>query len=67
MQLINIRDMKYREFHRLIKQNGWIEIRQRGSHVIYSKEGYANKAVPNHGSKEIPEPLRLKLYKEMGI
>lgn len=59
--------MKYKEFHRLIRQHGWIEIRQKGSHVIYTKEGFPNVAVPNHGSKEIPEPLRLKLCKEMGI
>lgn len=52
--------MKYKEFHRLIRQHGWIEIRQKGSHVIYTKQGFPNVAVPNHGSKEIPEPLRLK-------
>ncbi|MDE5713917.1 MAG: type II toxin-antitoxin system HicA family toxin [Muribaculaceae bacterium] len=59
--------MKYREFHKLIKQHGWVEIRQAGSHVIYSKKGYPPKSVPYHGSKEIPEPMRRKLCKEMGI
>ena len=29
--------MKYDEFHRLIVKNGWISIRQAGSHVIYRK------------------------------
>lgn len=59
--------MKYKEFHRIIKQAGWIEIRQEGSHKIYSKSGYPNKSVPYHGSKEIPEPMRRRLCKEMGI
>lgn len=59
--------MKYREFHKLIKAHGWVEIRQAGSHIIYSKPGCLNKSVPYHGSKEIPEPMRCKLCKEMGI
>lgn len=59
--------MKYTEFHRLIRRNGWVEIRQKGSHVYYQKAGYPNKSVPDHGSKEIPEPMRLRLCKEMGL
>lgn len=59
--------MKYKEFHRLITRAGWIEIRQEGSHKIYFKEGYPKKSVPYHGSKEIPEPLRRRLSREMGI
>ncbi|MBD5358608.1 MAG: type II toxin-antitoxin system HicA family toxin [Bacteroides sp.] len=58
---------KYREFHKIIKQNGWVEVRQAGSHIIYAKEGYLNKSVPYHGSKEIPEPMRKSLCKEMGL
>lgn len=58
--------MKYNEFHRLIKRNGWLVIRQSGSHVIYEK-GDRRYPVPNHGSKEIPEPLRLKIVREMGL
>lgn len=59
--------MKYREFHKLIKRAGWVEIRQSGSHKIYAKPGFKNTAVPDHGSKEFPEPLRLKLTKDMGL
>lgn len=65
--VFNKRAMKYKEFHKLIKRSGWIEIRQEGSHKIYSKPGYPNKSVPYHGSKEIPEPVRRRLCKEMGI
>lgn len=59
--------MKYQEFYRIIRRNGWMAVRQKGSHVIYAKDGFPNVSVPDHGSKEIPEPLRLKLCKEMGI
>lgn len=58
--------MKYNEFHRLILRNGWEAIRQKGSHVIYVK-GVQMETVPNHGSKEMPEGLRLTLIKRMGL
>lgn len=60
-------EMKYTEFHRFLRRNGWAELRQVGSHKIYFKENCPNVAVPYHGSKEIPEPLRLKIMKEMGL
>lgn len=58
--------MKYNEFHRLVKQRGWIPIRQKGSHVTYEKDD-DKVTVPNHGSKEMPEGLRLRLAKRMGL
>lgn len=58
--------MKYKEFHKLIKQQGWQSVRQSGSHVIYEKNGL-KVSVPYHGSKEIPEPLRKALIKQMGL
>jgi len=58
--------MKCKEFHRIIQRQGWKIVRQRGSHVIYEKSG-VTVTVPDHGSKEIPEGLRLKLVKEMGL
>ena len=58
--------MKYSQFHRLIKRQGWNTIRQKGSHIIYEKGGVCY-TVPDHGSKEIPEPLRLKIVKDMKL
>lgn len=31
--------MKSSEFHRFVQINGWKEIRQVGSHIIYEKNG----------------------------
>lgn len=60
--------MKCKEFHRYIKQQGWVEVRQRGSHIIYAKDGHPrNVPVPYHPSREIPESLRLAIIKEMGL
>lgn len=58
--------MKSNELHRLIKQNGWVAIRQAGSHVIYEKDG-VRFCVPNHGSKEMKKGLAMKILKEMGL
>lgn len=59
--------MKYTEFHRFIKKNGWVEVRQRGGHILYAKDGHPRVIpVPLHGG-EIPEPLRRAIMKEMGI
>ncbi len=58
--------MKYSQFHRWIRQNGWEHIRTTGSHYIYQK-GKITYPVPFHGSKEISERLRKKVIKEMGL
>lgn len=58
--------MKYNEFHRFIRRQGWRVVRQAGSHVIYEKDG-VTIVVPNHGAKEIPEPLRRKILRDMGL
>jgi mRNA interferase HicA len=44
--------MKYREFHKWVKSEGWIHIRTEGTHYIYEKQG-KRYVVPYHGAKEI--------------
>ncbi len=60
--------MKYNEFHRILKANGWIldTSRGKGSHRIY-KKGELQYVVPFHGSKEIGNDFAKKILKEMGI
>ena len=58
--------MKSSELNKLILQNGWIAIRQRGSHVTYEKEGIRYTAT-FHGSKEVGKGLENKINKEMGL
>lgn len=59
--------MKYKEFHRKIVSAGWTFSHAAGSHYFYLKDGKLSEPVPYHGSKEIPEPLRKKIAKAMGI
>lgn len=58
--------MKSSEFHKLVRANGWIAIRQTGSHVVYEKDG-KSVVVPFHGSKEMNKGLEVKLRKVMGL
>lgn len=60
--------MKSSEFHRYIKKSKkWWLVAVEGSHYIYENESKQRYPVPFHGAKEIPEPLRKKIIKEMGI
>jgi mRNA interferase HicA len=58
--------MKYKEFHKLITQQGWLVKRQTGSHIIYEKEGRIYP-VPFHGSKDMDRDLERKIKREMGL
>lgn len=59
--------MKYGEFIRKIKKQGWVFLRQgKGSHEIYEKDG-KKVTIPNHGSKEMPKGLEKTLSKRMKI
>ncbi|MCD8301797.1 MAG: type II toxin-antitoxin system HicA family toxin [Prevotellaceae bacterium] len=59
--------MKYKEFHRQIISAGWKFSHSVGSHYFYMKGGKLSCPVPFHGAKEIPEPLRKKIAKDMNL
>lgn len=59
--------MKYSEFHRIIRKNGWKYSHAEGSHYFYIKDGILSQPVPFHGSKEIYEPLRKRIANEMNL
>lgn len=58
--------MKTGELQKIIIANGWIIVRQSGSHVIYEKDG-KRYPVPFHGGKEVGKGLLKKIKKEMGL
>jgi predicted RNA binding protein YcfA (HicA-like mRNA interferase family) len=59
--------MKYTEFHKKIKQNGWIFSHAVGSHYFYAKDDKLSQPIPYHGAKEIGTGLKNKIIKEMGL
>lgn len=71
---IKLYTMKYTEFHRKLQQKGkksalgwhWTGEAE-GSHYIYEDINGRRYPVPFHGAKEIPEPLRRKIMKDMEL
>jgi predicted RNA binding protein YcfA (HicA-like mRNA interferase family) len=60
--------MKANELFKLLKKDGWFEIRQTGSHVILQhpvKKGQL--VVPYHGSKEVPTGILKAILREANI
>lgn len=58
--------MKSSELNKLILANGWVVVRQNGSHITYEKNGRRYQAT-FHGSKEVAKGLEKKIKKEMGL
>lgn len=51
----------------MAKREGWKFVRHgKGSHELYEKEGVV-VIIPNHGTKEMPKGLEMKLRKKMGM
>ena len=60
--------MKYSELFRILKKDGWFEVRQSGSHVVMrhpTKSGQLT--VPSHASKEVKKGLLSAILKQAGI
>lgn len=38
---------------KLAKKNGWIEVRQKGSHHILQKDGFPVVVIPIHGNEDL--------------
>lgn len=59
--------MKAKEVERLIKKDGWYEVRQRGSHRVFqhpTKKG--NVILPMH-TKDLGTGILIQLEKDSGV
>ena len=60
--------MKSNELLRLLRQNGWYEVRQNGSHIIMQHDtNLTQLTVPNHGTKEVKKGLLRAILKQTNI
>ena len=60
--------MKYNELFRLLKKEGWFEIRQKGSHVILKHADKIEQlTVPFHSGKEVKKGLLVAILKQADI
>lgn len=61
--------MKVREIIKLLKDDGWAYLRQKGSHIIYKhpkKEGIV--VVPDHGkNKDLAKGTENSILKQAGL
>jgi predicted RNA binding protein YcfA (HicA-like mRNA interferase family) len=60
--------MKYNDLFKLLKKDGWFEIRQKGSHVIMQHTTKPEQlTVPNHSGKEVKKGLLTAILKQAQI
>jgi len=60
--------MKYNELFRLLKKQGWFEVRQKGSHVIFQHNDKTEQlTVPYHAGKEVKKGLLVAILKQADI
>jgi predicted RNA binding protein YcfA (HicA-like mRNA interferase family) len=60
--------MKYSELFKLLKNNGWFEVRQSGSHVIMKHPEKSKQIiVPFHAGKEVKKGLLKAILKQVDI
>ncbi|MDC1068855.1 type II toxin-antitoxin system HicA family toxin [Candidatus Kapabacteria bacterium] len=58
--------MKPRELIKKLEKDGFVFIRQKGSHSVYFKKGIGNIIVPIH-SKDIPTGTLNAILKDSGL
>lgn len=60
--------MKYSDLFKLLRKNGWIEIRQKGSHVIMQHPANPKQlTVPYLSGKEVKKGLLQAILKQAEI
>jgi len=60
--------MKCSQLLKKLKQAGWFEVRQSGSHIIMEHPEKKEQIVfPNHGSAEMGKGLEMKIKKQAGL
>ena len=58
--------MTPKELVKLLKKDGWYEVKQEGSHLKLRKNGYCDIVVPMH-NKDMKKGLLLKILKQADI
>lgn len=60
--------MKYSELFKLLKKDGWFEVRQKGRHIIMKHPTKTEQlTVPNNTSKEVKKGLLNAILKQVNI
>ena len=51
---------------KLLKKNGWVKRRQKGSHQHFYKNGF-KIVVPVHGNKDLKKGMEQQILKDAGL
>ena len=57
----------FREAARAFRDAGFVEIRQRGSHVLFEHSDGRSFVLPNHPGRDIAPPLLRDILNDVGI
>lgn len=57
--------MKSREILRLLEQNGWVEVAQKGSHKQFKHPLKKGRVTVSHPKKDIPQGTLKSIYRQM--
>lgn len=60
--------MRFRELEKILKQDGWYEVNQTGSHHQYKHPTKPGKVtIPEHGGKDINLSVAKSIMKQAGL
>ncbi len=60
--------MKARQLVKLVEEAGWVFDRQKGSHMVFEKEGEPRPVIiPNHGNQDLGKGLVDSILKQAGL
>jgi len=62
-----LRNLKYKDVLRLLRSQGFVQLRQEGSHVAFRGQQNQIVIVPQHGNKIIPLGTVLSLLRQAKI
>jgi predicted RNA binding protein YcfA (HicA-like mRNA interferase family) len=53
----------FRELIAAVERLGFVKVRQRGSHIRFAHTDGRRTTIPDHGSKDVPKGLLLKIIR----
>ncbi|MCC6299791.1 MAG: type II toxin-antitoxin system HicA family toxin [Anaerolineales bacterium] len=57
----------FKTMDKLLRQLGFIAVRQKGSHVFYRHADGRTTTLPNHGGRDISRPLIQEILREISV
>ena len=61
--MTEIPTISFRTFIRRVRQLGFEELRQKGSHIRFVHPDGRKTTIPDHGSRDVPQGLLIKIIR----